>query len=449
MKDLILDPFFSCFIGLNVFVYIIFFALKINRDSKAKKADLIVIPTFLFLTTNSRLEPFSFLNPINLSARDKSLSISLIQLGVYAISIFLLRSQYKDILRNLFSIYLLPFLGIFLFVNNMSWAWSQTPLYTFRSSLVLVGTAVMAIHISRKISWDELMRVLLLNSTITVFISIIVAILLPSLGTGLKGWTGVLSHPIDFGGFMAFSSVLFFVHSLETDKNTISFRLLAVVTFIVMLLSNSAGAIVAFAILLGTSCFFMFAKQLNTVQLVLYLLAILMVGIMIALNADKIVLSVLDFLGKEPGLTGRADIWPQVWGQIMKKPFFGYGYSGFWQPWRGIDNPASSIIIASTQYVPPHAHNGFFEILLNTGLIGFLFFVASLALIFYRSTKLFMKTQRKVFLIPVIFVVYVIILNMNQSSLLSPNYIWVYYVIFSAKIAMEFSFLPAKRALLG
>ncbi|MFH7244821.1 MAG: O-antigen ligase family protein [Spirulina sp.] len=445
MRNLILDPFFLFFISLNFFVYFTFFSLKINKGSKARKIDLIAIPTFLFLTTNSKLEPFSFLNPINLSARDKSLSITLLQLGVYAITIFLIRSQYKDILSNLFSIYLLPFVGIFLFVNNISWAWSQTPLHTFRSSLVLAGTAAVAMHISKKLSWDELMMVLLLNSSITVLISIFVAVLLPSLGTGDKGWTGVLYHPIDFGAFMAFSSTLFFVHSLDAGKNVIPFRLMAIIISMVMLLSNSAGAIVALAVLLGTSCFLSFAKQLNTIQLVIYILVSLMIGIVGALNSDAIFLSVLDFLGKEPNLTGRADIWPQIWDEIVKKPFLGYGYSGFWQPWRGIDNPASNIMVASTQYIPPHAHNGFLEIFLDTGLIGFILFAASLVLVFYRSIKLFIKTRSKVFLVPVIFVIYVILLNLNQSSLLSPNYIWVYYVIFSAKIAMEYPLLSAQR----
>ena len=38
----------------------------------------------------------------------------------------------------------------------------------------------------------------------------------------------------------------------------------------------------------------------------------------------------LEFLGKDPTLTGRSELWAYVWKDIDLRPLLGWGYAAFW-----------------------------------------------------------------------------------------------------------------------
>lgn len=65
-------------------------------------------------------------------------------------------------------------------------------------------------------------------------------------------------------------------------------------------------------------------------------------------------------LGREESLTGRSDIWAYLVPYAMLRPFLGHGFGGFW----------TDAIRAATS---SHAHNGYLDIILNTGFIGLFF----------------------------------------------------------------------------
>jgi O-antigen ligase len=71
-------------------------------------------------------------------------------------------------------------------------------------------------------------------------------------------------------------------------------------------------------------------------------------------------------LGKDPTLTGREAIWELAERAIAARPWFGWGFQGFWQP----DERAVQEIWAVTGWIAPHAHNGLLELLLETGFVG-------------------------------------------------------------------------------
>ena len=76
--------------------------------------------------------------------------------------------------------------------------------------------------------------------------------------------------------------------------------------------------------------------------------------------------SVFELLGKDPTLTGRTDIWAYVIPDIYEKPWFGWGYAGFWV----ISNPAAMEIGEALHWFSPQAHNGLLESLVNVGVVG-------------------------------------------------------------------------------
>jgi exopolysaccharide production protein ExoQ len=436
VKELIQDPFFSFFISLAAIVYFYLLSHYFGNKAKAEKGNSVFIFFFLFLVTNSKLQPFSFLKPENLYAVGKGFEAIAIQLIIYAAFIFILRTHYKNFFHNLVSLFSIPFIGLFLSILLLSSIWSETPVMTFGGGLVLLGVSVIAIYIAKQYEWFELLRILCWNNALVAFLSVIAVILMPSVSTGSKGWHGIFHHAIDFGGFMAFGSIIWLSYALKSKSKRLLFLAVSIFLLALVGLANSAGAILAYLSLLLIFTFFSFAKEANS-KIVIATLSLLLTGIIISsFFSTEISIFVLNLLGKEPTLTGRTEIWSQVWGAVLEKPVIGYGYLGFWQPWRGIDNPASGIINPNL-YVPPHSHNGFLEILLDLGFVGFTVFVLSLVFNIYKSLHLVALQRDHAFLLPLLLITYLIILNLNQSSLLMPEYTWVYYIAISSKLCTE------------
>ncbi|HEY9301648.1 MAG TPA: O-antigen ligase family protein, partial [Phormidium sp.] len=138
--------------------------------------------------------------------------------------------------------------------------------------------------------------------------------------------------------------------------------------------------------------------------------------------------------GKDVTLTGRTDFWPQLVDRIWRRPILGYGFSGFWLPWLGDKDPSNNITTIGGYFRPFHAHNGFLDTAIQTGLLGLTLFVASfiknatLAILYIRRNQSF----EAVF--PLLILVFIVISNISESSLLATNFQWFYYVLVTVRL---------------
>lgn len=78
----------------------------------------------------------------------------------------------------------------------------------------------------------------------------------------------------------------------------------------------------------------------------------------------------------DPTLTQRTDIWAFAIKMIEQRPWTGYGYEVFWGA--GINSPS---VREGPGFIAqmPHAHNGYIDIVLQTGYIGLAIFAVLLA----------------------------------------------------------------------
>ena len=67
-------------------------------------------------------------------------------------------------------------------------------------------------------------------------------------------------------------------------------------------------------------------------------------------------------LGRDETLTGRTAVWADVLPAMKQQPLAGYGFGSFWTDAR------------RELYEIPTAHNGYLDILLELGVVGFAFF---------------------------------------------------------------------------
>ncbi len=170
--------------------------------------------------------------------------------------------------------------------------------------------------------------------------------------------------------------------------------------------------------------------------------------IIITNNLEAIV---VDALGKDLTLTGRTPIWTYLFAEkIPKRPWFGYGFHGFWQPWRGADNPAANHISGelrmpsgSGYWTPPHSHNGFVEIILDFGLIGFAIFALSFITALVQAIQYLTRPRQRESVLesvlPVLLLIFVIFPNLTERPLVENNHNWYYYIFISVGIAIKIS----------
>jgi O-antigen ligase len=136
---------------------------------------------------------------------------------------------------------------------------------------------------------------------------------------------------------------------------------------------------------------------------------------------------VFGLLNREANLTGRIPLWNYLIERAVRpKPFLGNGFSAIW------DAPGfkrQTTLDLNWSFTITNAHNGFVDILLGLGILGFLLAILLLIVALYRTGKLFVKDSRVENLLPFMIIVYFLISNVSISFFLGiESFHWVLFI---------------------
>ena len=123
-------------------------------------------------------------------------------------------------------------------------------------------------------------------------------------------------------------------------------------------------------------------------------------------------------LGREDdvaSLSGRGFIWPICWEFIGQRPWLGYGYGSFWTPLR-IEQ-----FLEELQFSMFEAHNGYLELLLGTGIIGCVLYVASMVTSLVASAHRALKTNETSYSLLFGVMVFAFIYANSESGMMGIN----------------------------
>jgi len=148
---------------------------------------------------------------------------------------------------------------------------------------------------------------------------------------------------------------------------------------------------------------------------------------------------VVDTLNKDMTLTGRTDFWPIIVHKINQHPLGGYGLSGFWQPWRGADNPGGDIIVAKTEFRPSHSHNGFLDLGLDLGWLGVALFACSFINNVAKGVVYLSKARLPESGLPLLLLTYNLMTNLTETGLVGITSIWFWYVVTTVRLTLDTS----------
>jgi exopolysaccharide production protein ExoQ len=133
-------------------------------------------------------------------------------------------------------------------------------------------------------------------------------------------------------------------------------------------------------------------------------------------------------LGKDPTLSGRTSIWLAALDYIQERPWLGFGRSAFWAPGSLYAIRAGERIDA--RYIPPHAHNGFLDLLLDVGFVGMALFFVVFIWVYGQSLWLAYNAQQAEDYWPVSYLTFLAMNNMTESFLLRlANPYWVLFLL--------------------
>lgn len=344
---------------------------------------------------------------------------------IYAITLFLVLARWKSAFRVVMKNKLLL---VLVAITLISAFWSDEPMVTLRRSSALMGTNLFGVYLSTRYNLKEQLHLLAWALGIAALLSIVFAVALPTYGimsgTHQGAWRGVYTHKNPLGRIMVLSAIVFLLLAISSQK----YRWLMWAGFglsvSLILLSTSKTALTCFLTLVLLLPLYR-GWRLRPTRAVPFFIIVILIGGSVATwflgNAE----SVLGAMGRDLTFTGRTDLWASVLDKIWERPWLGYGYSGFWIGWQG----ESADVWAVHTWKPPHSHNGFLDLLLDLGLLGFLVFALSFLTVCARAVTWARSTRTSEGFWPLMYLTFILLYNQTESTILVQHSIfWALYL---------------------
>jgi exopolysaccharide production protein ExoQ len=404
-------------------------------------AEKIFVVLALFLSTTALIP--MFLNGDDASGIAPDPFSPIVFTSIYTVTIVLIALNWKSfvyVARKDFAIWLL--VGIAM----ASILWTQLPDITSRRSILLLGTTTFGVYLAVRYSFREQLQLMAIAFGLVIALSFVFAIFLPSYGqmTAQEGgihagaWRGVMPHKNLLGRLMALSSIVFLLTAIANPMGDRRYRWLTwsgyVLSIVLVILSTSKTALVVSLVLLMILPLYR-AWRLNYSFLIPFMIAF----VLIFGSAATLFIGNLDAiagaLGRDLTLTGRTEIWAAMLELISQRPWGGYGYNAFWQGW---DAETSAYMWRVLGWECPYGHNGFMDLLSELGISGLAVFIFSFFTTYAMGVNWLRAVPTPEGLWPLMFLTYLLIYNISESTLLASNSIfWIVYVSVIFSMALE------------
>lgn len=333
------------------------------------------------------------------------LAVALVLLPWYRETLF--------VLRNNWSLVLLLVLAV------LSSLWAAAPELVLRKSIGLFGTTLFGIALALRLSLQEQLRMLSWLFRVLAVLSLAYVVLFPSYGISSEGeWKGVFGHKNALGTAMGLALLVEW-HLPVTNSISKVLKSAAMLLYVFLLLhSDSVTPGLAFLV----SLIFLKSYKFAALRLRVPLYAFFVIIATLAWAGLSFVFAnsgtVMGLLGRSSNLTGRKEIWGLVISFIPQRPILGYGYWGFWV------SPESFVVNRALHGPVMYSHNGYLETLLSLGAIGLLLTLTFIGTGIKRALDLSRQRQFGTELWPLAFVLYFVLHNLGEVTILQQQLEW-------------------------
>ena len=325
----------------------------------------------------------------------------------------------------------------FLVYALISILWTVYIPATFYKLIFLVFSTIAGSYLAVRYKISGVINILTWVGAVCCVLSILLVAFFPLVGVMqnpefLGSWTGLFWHRNHTGNIFAYFGILFLLRLLFdanlAGKPRILIGLLYLMSALMVFGSRSATGVIVFLFLhFIVALIFIWLKFHQQIKPWHYYLlaAVLLAGFLVFItNAGFF----FGLLGRTSNMTGRIPLWQDLFHRVyLQKPFFGYGYGALWMQ-------KSFRIQMQIRHNWPYqvyfADNGFFDILLNTGITGLILFLAVYIPAGLRSFRPAITTKSWLYFFPFVTFLYIFIGNLTYSFLLEVDQlVWMLLVI--------------------
>lgn len=326
---------------------------------------------------------------------------------------------------------------LFLLYCTVSLFWSVYPRATQYKLFFLFFSTIAGAYIAIRYGLQGTINLLSWVGIVVALLSIFLVAFFPFIGIMqtprfIGSWTGIFWHRNHAGNIFAFFSAVFLLRLLWDSQGVrtrkIYFASLYLLTTAITFGSRSATGIIVFLFLnFVVVLITLWLKVRQRMSRVHYYLSggVLFAGFLIFITNTSFFFGLL---GRSGTMTGRIPLWQDLLGRVyLQEPIFGYGYGALWmQRWFRFDTMYRN----GWGFQVYFADNGFFDILLNTGLVGLLLFLSVYLLLGVRSFQQAVSEKSWIHFLPFITFLYILIGNVAYSFMLEVDqFVWMLLVI--------------------
>jgi exopolysaccharide production protein ExoQ len=373
---------------------------------------------------------------------DARARLQAVNLVAYAVTLVLLarhpRALRLALMRNL------PFLAL-LVLPFVSVLWSISGSISLTRAIALTLSSSLAFLIAIRFTPRQFALLVALVMGPAIFASIALGIVAPGVANmpadePAAGLRGVFVHKNVLGWYAALTLLVAIALIRDRAAPRAQALALAVASAACLLAANSATGLIVVAAAGALFLFHVaFARLRDAGRLVLLFLA-LAASLIFVVGFGALVAPALEALGRDPTLTGRTTLWRHVDAAIGRSAFVGFGYQAFWSD----ANPEAWRIRTLVDWVTPHAHNGYRDILLNFGLVGAAFFAWAMLRAVVQGALLNLRRPREGWLWLNVLLGAYLVMNATETQFLVQNE--ALSVVLSAALIMVGLRAPEARA---
>lgn len=340
---------------------------------------------------------------------------------------------------------LAPLQFFFLAIILFSLFWSED----LASSLIylkgLIRIYLLAIYLAMRYPLKEQMRLIAWALGAATLLSLFFSALIPGYihkAPELAGmWSGIYGHKNELGYMMAWSAGLFMHLGLSVNRyRWLMWTICGIAVSVIVLSRSTTSLMILLAMMLLLPLYRILKKTNYKLQVIMIGFALMLVvsfAMLLMTNAGALA----GASGKDLTFSGRSDLWEIVGAKILERPLQGYGFYGFWT------SPAAAHLRATYDWAS-NAHNGFLELLLELGFLGFLTFVAGFIRCFVMALTRIMTVAKKTEdYWPMQALVIIVIINFSEARLLGPSWNWLMYLTTSLSLTLEYQSNQRKMSL--
>lgn len=311
----------------------------------------------------------------------------------------------------------------------LSFLWSDYLPWTLADNREVLQMSTFGLYFAVRFDLKQQIRLVALSFGIGAIMSFIVALAVPDIG--IHGadhpgaWKGVYGYKNNLGSMMILATLAFVFMPLRPSYRFLKWIGLGL-SISLILLSTSKTSLTMVLLLFLILFFYQKYRWRGKVTVLFLDLGILLLGCVGTLVFAYWV-DILAGLGKDPTLTGRTLMWGVTLTRLMNRPLLGYGRTAFWAP--GSPYAVEAGRAVTENFVPPHAHNGFIDLALDVGLIGFTLFAIVFFKTYFKSLQRAYATVKAENFWYLAFLLFLFMNNIMESYLLyKSNLYWVLFV---------------------